>query len=225
MDQGRTPRHQWSPARILIGVGLIGAGIAGVVLSLSALSAPDQAFTAGQESLAAAQALPESPVVGDGSSEVGRADRDSSGARLSSIEFLDSDGSSRKVFDQPLFVGVGVDAKTLESGPGRYPGTAQPGERGNVAIAGHRTGWGSPFLELDELERGDLVVVTMSDGVQYEYKVRRSFIVDPDADWVLSAEPLVRKGSFLTLTTCDPPGVNDKRLIVVAERRDAVNRA
>jgi sortase A len=208
-----------------VGLCLVGAGTAGVVFTLATLSAPDQTFRAGQESLAATQALPESPVVGDENSTYGNTSKDSSGVRLSSIEFVASDGSSRKVFDGPLFIGVGVDVKTLESGPSWYPGTSLPGKRGNVAIAGHRTGWGSPFLKLDELQRGDLVVVTMSDGMQHEYEVKRSFIVNPDADWVLKDEPLGRKGSFLTLTTCDPPGVNDKRLIVVAERRADVSRA
>ena len=34
-----------------------------------------------------------------------------------------------------------------------------PGEQGNVALAGHRVGKGSPFLELDKLRPGDPIVV------------------------------------------------------------------
>lgn len=225
MNHEQELRHRWSPSRVLLGAGLVGAGIAGVVFSLTALSATDQEFTAGQEILAAAQLLPESPVVGiDTGSEDGTT-IDASTARMSRLEFWNSDGTTRKVFDEPLYVGVGVDDKTLESGPGWYTGTSLPSGTGNVAIAGHRTGWGSPFRDLDRLTRGDLIVVTMNDGAQYEYRVKRTFLVQPNDDWVLSAEPLGRTGAFLTLTTCDPPGVNDKRLIVVAEQLSDITRA
>src|SRR5487761_2787659 len=36
----------------------------------------------------------------------------------------------------------GVAEGDLSLGPGHYPGTPLPGEKGNVAIAGHRTTWG-----------------------------------------------------------------------------------
>ena len=48
----------------------------------------------------------------------------------------------------------------LRKGPGHYPGTALPGVRGNVAIAGHRTTYGAPFQDIDQLKPGDEVVLT-----------------------------------------------------------------
>ncbi len=48
----------------------------------------------------------------------------------------------------------GTSADDLRQGPGHYPGTPLPGEQGNAAIAGHRTTYGAPFYNLDELGPG-----------------------------------------------------------------------
>ena len=41
----------------------------------------------------------------------------------------------------------GTGAGDLRKGPGHYPATPLPGERGTVAIAGHRTTYGAPFRQ------------------------------------------------------------------------------
>ncbi|MEZ5237179.1 MAG: class E sortase [Acidimicrobiales bacterium] len=48
----------------------------------------------------------------------------------------------------------GVDLGSLSHGVGHWPGTAGPGEVGNMVIAGHRTTHGAP-RRLDELAIGD----------------------------------------------------------------------
>ena len=58
------------------------------------------------------------------------------------------------------YVVEGVGAAQLAEGPGHYPGTAQIGGRGNVGIAGHRTTYGAPFYDLNELQPGDLIYLT-----------------------------------------------------------------
>ena len=45
-------------------------------------------------------------------------------------------------------------------------------------------------------------------------------LVAPEDDWVLGRDPLGTGLPTLTLTTCDPPGVNDRRLIVFATLAD-----
>ena len=40
----------------------------------------------------------------------------------------------------------------LRKGPGHYPDTPLPGVMGNMAIAGHRTTYGHPFGDLDQLD-------------------------------------------------------------------------
>lgn|GEM_PF-491061 len=133
-------------------------------------------------------------------------------------------GSPDPVTPRVLYVGPDVTERGLASGPGHYPGTAKPGRKGNVAIAGHRTGWGSPFLHLDELEPGDRIRLTDRKGVRHTYIVDTSTLVDPDGDWVLGPDPLGTGEPTLTLTTCDPPGVNSKRLIVFATLKKSVPR-
>jgi sortase A len=70
--------------------------------------------------------------------------------------------------DYQFTVQQGVDAETLEVGPGHYKDTALPGEPGNFAVAGHRVGKGAPFNDLDLLESCDAIVVeTGSDFFVY----------------------------------------------------------
>ena len=52
------------------------------------------------------------------------------------------------------YVVEGTDTGDLRKGPGHYPDTPLPGERGTAAIAGHRTTYGAPFRNIDDLKRG-----------------------------------------------------------------------
>jgi sortase A len=45
----------------------------------------------------------------------------------------------------------GVDLPSLAKGVGHYPKTAQPGQVGNFAVAGHRATNGEPFAYLDKM--------------------------------------------------------------------------
>jgi len=118
--------------------------------------------------------------------------------------------------ESPYLIRQGVAPSVLEQGPGHYPSTPLPGTSGNSAIAGHRTGWGSPFLHLDQLAPGDEVVFTSVDGVASRYVVDSSLVVGPEETWVLGWDPLKAGMPTLTLTTCDPPNVNTRRLVVFA---------
>lgn len=113
------------------------------------------------------------------------------------------------------FVVAGVEPADLKKGPGHYPSTVMPGERGNAGIAGHRTTYGSPFRQLDELEPGDEVSVTVLTGETFVYRVTGSIIVEPSDSWVLDTnDPEV---ATLTLTTCHPEYQARQRLVVFAE--------
>ena len=48
---------------------------------------------------------------------------------------------------------------SLRKGPGHYPATPFPGMPGTVGVAGHRTTYLAPFNKLDELRKGDRVVI------------------------------------------------------------------
>jgi len=103
----------------------------------------------------------------------------------------------------------GITKEDLKHGPGIYPQGVLPGERGNLAIAGHRTSAGSPFLLLHRLETGDEIVISSAQA-SYVYGVERVFIVEK-TDWSV-LDPLDYYG--VTLTTCHPIGSVRQRLIV-----------
>jgi sortase A len=90
----------------------------------------------------------------------------------------------------------GTDAITLNRGVGRIRGTALPGQRGNIAIAGHRDGF---FRGLKDIHAGDEIELLAAQRTDI-YIVDRTVIVDPDDTSVLEngATPA------LTLVTCYP---------------------
>lgn len=113
------------------------------------------------------------------------------------------------------YVVAGVETADLKKGPGHYPKTPFPGELGNAAIAGHRTTYGEPFRQLDELEVGDPIIVTDLIGRRFTYLVTDSRIVAPKDSWVVATiDPTI---ATLTLTTCHPEFSAKQRLVVFAE--------
>ena len=106
----------------------------------------------------------------------------------------------------------GIDVGQLRVGPGHYPSTPRLGSFGNVALAGHRTTWGHPFRQLNELRRGDAIVITTDRG-RFLYRVTRVDVVAPTDVAVLDPT----RTPTLTLTTCNPPYSAATRLVVVSE--------
>lgn len=153
---------------------------------------------------------------GDGDDEE-EASAPAPGSAVAALEFRRPGREDPLVHDEPLYVVSGVSLSDLQRGPGHYPGTALPGEDGNFAVAGHRTTYGAPFFNLDQLRRDDEIIVTAPDGEQHTYTVRRQEIVAPGDTWVIAPDPLERDKPLLTLTTCNPRFSNAQRLIVFAE--------
>ena len=87
-----------------------------------------------------------------------------------------------------------------------------PGQPGNAVMSGHRTTYGAPFNRIDELGKGDKIVVISAVG-RHEYKVRETLVVEPTDIWV--TDP--RSGGWITLTTCHPEFSAQERYIVHAE--------
>src|SRR5579863_826589 len=90
----------------------------------------------------------------------------------------------------------GDGAPTLSEGVGHVPGTALPGESGNVGLAGHRDTF---FRALRNIRDDDRIVVTTPQGC-YRYRVVSSEIVNPYETRVLNASAV----PSLTLVTCYP---------------------
>jgi sortase A len=116
------------------------------------------------------------------------------------------------------YVVEGTDTGDLRKGPGHYPETPLPGEQGTSAIAGHRTTYGAPFRDIDDLRPGQRIRIDMPDGT-FLYRVERVRIVDDQDLSVL--EPVGYRR--LMLSACHPLYSAAERVIVFARqvRRDA----
>jgi len=117
----------------------------------------------------------------------------------------------------------GVTLDDLAWGPGHYKFTASPGGEGVIAIAGHRTGWGSPFIDLDQLRPGQRIFLDTPEAT-YAYAMTRSKVVDPDQTRVLLGDPQSDATHKLTLTTCTPKYTSLRRLIVWADLIEVIPR-
>lgn len=91
-------------------------------------------------------------------------DRIGVGEAFSVLSVQDSGG----VTELPVLEGAGKEE--LRRGVGHYETSSYPGEEGNVAIAGHRIGWGSPFRNLNRLNTCDKLTVSF-EGLDYVYRV------------------------------------------------------
>lgn len=103
----------------------------------------------------------------------------------------------------------GIRLTTLDQGPGHWPGTAMPGNVGNVVVAGHRTSHSKPFRHLDALSPGDEVIFSMPNG-QFTYHVVSTEIVLPSQVDIINQT----SAKTATLFACNPPGSTRERIVV-----------
>ena len=105
----------------------------------------------------------------------------------------------------------GITVDQLSRGPGHYPESPLPGQKGNVAIAGHRTTYGQPFHNVDKLKPGDQILTTTIQG-EFVYEVTGTEIVAPNDVAVLDD----KGDNRLTLIACHPKYSLKQRIIVHA---------
>lgn len=103
-----------------------------------------------------------------------------------------------------------------------HENTSYNPDKGDVMLFGHRTLQGSPFLRLNELQKGDVLLLEWPGIGELNYTVTNSTIVP--ADYNLLAK---ENGTGLILITCDPIGSTANRLIVEGElnEKNPVNNA
>jgi sortase A len=101
--------------------------------------------------------------------------------------------------DLDVVVVQGTDTATLQKGPGHYPETPFPGQRGTSAVAGHRTTYLAPFRHLDQLDPEDAIEIEMPYA-NFAYRVQGTRVVDD------SAVNIIREVGYdrLVLTACHP---------------------
>lgn len=108
----------------------------------------------------------------------------------------------------------GTDWEALKLGVGQLLNNVKPGdESGNLVLSGHDDIYGEVFRYIDQLEVGDEFTVRTRTKV-YTYRVSSSQIVDPTDVHVLDP----RGGATATLISCYPYKVNNKRIVVFADR-------
>jgi sortase A len=115
--------------------------------------------------------------------------------------------------DLTAMIMEGIDGRTLRHAVGHIPGTPLPGQRGNVALAGHRDTF---FRDLRNIHKDDEITLMTLHGT-YSYRVDSTQVVEPQDVKVLAATA----DDFLTLVTCYPfyfVGPAPRRFIVRAHK-------
>lgn len=115
---------------------------------------------------------------------------------------------------------VYVDSNDLTKGLIHLPGSALPGEKGNLFISGHSAvsnffaGKNAVFARLPDLKKGDEILLEAANS-KFTYKVVGIKVVDPSDLSVIPAPE--EQGRYISLMTCVPPGLNLKRMIVLGK--------
>jgi sortase A len=111
--------------------------------------------------------------------------------------------------DSPIF--QGDNWEQLRKGVGQHLGTPNPGQTGNLVLAGHNDIYGEVFRDLDRLKPGDTIhIFTITH--QYVYVVSETLIVEPTQVEVMAPT----SNSIITLISCYPYLVDNKRIVVKA---------
>jgi LPXTG-site transpeptidase (sortase) family protein len=112
-------------------------------------------------------------------------------------------------------------AKALENGVVHYADTAVPGQNGNIVIVGHSSSnifnvgkYKFAFVLLSRLSVGDTFFL-QKDGKRYTYQIYKKEVIKPTNVSVLAPTD---KLATATLITCDPPGTNLNRMVVMGEQ-------
>lgn len=121
---------------------------------------------------------------------------------------------------QPIYEGVGD--RQLKAGIGHFTYSQHPGDTGNFAIAGHRSGVSDPaFKNIDNLKTGSDIHVTTANRTTYIYTVVKVSTVDPTDVNVTAPVPghpdQVATQKKMTIVTCWPATGHSKRVVVEAD--------
>ena len=118
--------------------------------------------------------------------------------------------------DLAVMIVEGVEEQDLLRGAGHIPGTALPGEPGNVAIGGHRDTF---FRPLRNIRNEDIISLTTLHG-SHRYVVTFTEITGPADTQVLNGN----SKPMLTLISCYPFSYVEhapQRFVVHARRIDS----
>ncbi len=106
----------------------------------------------------------------------------------------------------------GDDWEQLKKGVGHHLRSANPGERGNMVLSAHNDVFGEIFRNLEKAELKDEILVYSGSRV-FRYVATQKRVIEPTEVSVMypTSDPT------LTLITCYPYLVDNKRIVVIAE--------
>jgi sortase A len=108
----------------------------------------------------------------------------------------------------------GADWEALKLGVGMVLNGVNPGNKqGNLVLSGHNDIYGEVFRDLDKLKVGDQFTVR-TQTQEFTYAVTSFKIVEPTDVAVMND----RGGATVTLISCYPYKVDNKRYVVFAQR-------
>lgn len=140
----------------------------------------------------------------------------SSGTSVGAIEITQDSTPPTRIVIPKININApivhGVNWGDLKKGVGHLPGSANPGERGNLYLAAHNDIYGEIFRYLEELEVGDEYFIYAGEE-EFHYVVKEKRIIEPTEVEVMlpTTEPVA------TLQTCYPYLVDTHRLVVIGE--------
>ncbi|MFI1225886.1 MULTISPECIES: sortase [Streptomyces] len=178
---------------------------------------PDRTGKAQSDASAALDTWSSSNPKGSGPHTVGGHTTTGGGGPVTEVLRIPALGSG---WAQPVY--EGVSDRQLRAGVGHFPGTERPGQIGNYALAGHRSGVASPaFRNIDRIKPGASISVTTANRITYRYKVASIQTVAPTNVNVIAQVPGKPTATpvkpVLTLVTCWPPNGSSKRVVVTAD--------
>ncbi|HVF33598.1 MAG TPA: class E sortase [Acidimicrobiales bacterium] len=156
-----------------------------------------------EEPLSPEAAAADDPIVATGPARV-RVASTAGATKASAANRIDIPkiGLSHQTFE-------GIELRTIDRGPSHWPGTAEPGQRGNTVFPGHRTTHSRPFWDIDKLAAGDEVIFTTAAG-RFTYRVTETLIVGANDTWIIQPTD----DATFTIFACHPKGSARQRYVV-----------
>ncbi|GIK37507.1 MAG: hypothetical protein BroJett011_13400 [Chloroflexota bacterium] len=109
-------------------------------------------------------------------------------------------------------VGEGTDWESLKYKVGHHPGTANPGQRGNMVLAAHNDVYGEIFRYLPDVPVGEVITVYAGEE-SFRYRLTERRIIRPEQTEVM----LPTTGPTVTLISCYPYLIDTYRIILFGE--------
>lgn len=109
-------------------------------------------------------------------------------------------------------VGEGTEWESLKYRVGHHPGTANPGQRGNMVLAAHNDIYGEIFRYLPDVPIGEILTVYAGEQA-FRYQITERRIIRPEQVEVM----LPTTGPTITLISCYPYLIDTHRIVLFGD--------